>query len=130
MKFITNPSTLSTYGQLDIPPSAFYSVSTNTTSGNLNYVKMMVETIPESVYSKYEYFENDTMKEYTMKLFPLSDGILSYWQFTRSSVVKIATDIEGDYNMKPVLTLAADVLIQSAAEYDYCLGKLTKDSSW
>lgn len=32
--------------------------------------------------------------------------------------------------MKPVLTLAADVLIQSAAEYDYCLGKLTKDLSW
>jgi hypothetical protein len=62
------------------------------------------------------------MKEYTMKLFPLSDGILSYWQFTRSNVVKVSTDVEGAYNLKPVLTLAADVLIQSAAEYDYCLG--------
>jgi len=79
LKFISNPLTLSSYGMLEIPPSAFYSVSTNTTSGNLNYVKLMVESIPESVYSRYEYFENDTMKEYTMKLFPLSDGILSYW---------------------------------------------------
>jgi hypothetical protein len=115
---------------MEIPPSAFHQVSTNSTSGNLNYVKLMIESIPESVYSKYEYYENDTMKDYTMKLFPLSDGILSYWQFTRSSVIKVSTDTEADYNMKPVLTLAADVLIQSAPEFDYCMGKLSEDNSW
>jgi hypothetical protein len=98
LSFITNPLTLSSYGLLEIPPSSFYSISTNNTSGNLNYVKLTVESIAESVYAKYEYFENDTMKDYTMRLFPLSDGILEYWQFTRSPVMKISTDIDGDYN--------------------------------
>lgn len=80
------------------------------TNESLTLVQVTLETIPESVYKTYEYFENVVLRDYTIKNFPLSDGVLEYWQYIRSPVVKITTDVTDKYNMPAVLTLSADVL--------------------
>jgi len=89
----------------------------------LTNVQIEIKSVLESTYKKYLYIGNPKMKEYTSKLFPLSNGNLEYWQYIRSPVVEILTGVAGDYNTPSVLTLHSDVLVGSRVALDYCVAK-------
>lgn len=64
-------------------------------------------------------------------IFPLSDGVLEYYQFIRAPVIKFITGIDGKYNANCVLTLKTDVLDKSRIDNDYCLGKVNEaNNEW
>ena len=90
---------------------------------------MKIKPTPESVYSQYEYYDYLLYRDKTIGLFPLSDGILQYYEYIRSPVVTIDTEHEGEYYTPSILTLKTDVVLNSNTEFDYCLGKASETTN-
>lgn len=93
----------------------------------------LVSAVAESDIKKYNNPIHKSKKDYTEKLFPLSDSILSHHQSVRSPIVNIQALGRNTtkYRVPIILYLATDLAINSSKKEDYCLGKLNQTlQSW